>query len=243
LDLEKFARRWEESIAQQGTSLSRIIDPRVQNNVLALGIAIVAGVAALAARLLDDTGTVESLLDAFGAGVAVFLAWALGRELDPDNDSSALVAELGAFALWFWLPSSAGLLFATLILVRLIVRSTGRAPTRGDLIFAALVTAGTVAVAVSSYEGWSRPKAIEWLLLGAGVFSAPLLGVQTVDARGDFTGKPLDVRRVQAARVATVLVALVGFGVAGGLGISRLAGLWAALVSVALTKIARAVRT
>ncbi len=108
MDLETFAARWEQKTAQQGTSLSRIVDPRVLSNVVALGIAIVAGFAALATRLVDDAGMLESFLDAFGAGIGVFLAWALGRELDPDNNSSALVAELGALALWFWLPSSAG---------------------------------------------------------------------------------------------------------------------------------------
>lgn len=243
MDLEKFASRWEESVARKGTSLSRIIDPRVQSNVLALGIAIVAGVGAIAARLVDDTGAAESLLDSFGAGVAVFLAWAIGRELDPDNNSSALLAELGAFALWFWLPSSAGLLFATLIPVRLIVRSTGRSPSRGDVIFATLVMAGAVAIVVSSYEGWSDPNAIEWMLLGAGVLACPFLGVSDVHARGDFTGEPLDVRRLRVARIYAVGVGIGGFALAGGLGVSRLAGLWAALVAVALTKLARAFRT
>ena len=111
-----------------------------------------------------------------GAGIAVFLAWALGRELDPDHDWSALIAELGTFALWFTLPSSAGLLFATLISVRLITRSTGRSPSRGDVIFATLVVAGATALAVSSYDGWSDPGTVEWWLLGAGILSVPLLG-------------------------------------------------------------------
>lgn len=219
-----------------------MIDPRLQSNVVALGISVVAGMAALAAHLVDDTGVAEGLLDAFGAGIAVFLTWALGRELDPDHDSSALVAELGAFALWFWLPSSAGLLFATLIPTRLIVRSTGRAPTRGDLILATLVAGGTVAAVVSSYEGWVEPRVIEWLVLGAGVLSLPLLGLRDVHARGDYTGEPLDVRRVRAARATTALIALVGFGVAGGLGVSGMAGVWAALVAMAVTKVVRTVR-
>ncbi|MEO8323685.1 MAG: hypothetical protein ABI571_06060 [Actinomycetota bacterium] len=110
MNLDRLGSRWEERLAQQSTSLSRMVDPRVQSNVTALGISVVAGMAALAAGLVDDTGLLESFVDAFGAGVAVFLAWALGRELDPDNNSSALVTELGAFALWFWLPASPGLL-------------------------------------------------------------------------------------------------------------------------------------
>ncbi len=103
--------------------------------------------------------------------------------------------------------------------------------------------AGAIAVVVSSYEGRSDPKTIEWLLLGAGVLACPLLGVSEVHARGDFTGEPLEVRRVRVARIYVVAVGLGGFALAGGLGVSRLAGLWVALVAVVLTKIVRTVRT
>lgn len=287
MNLDRLGRRWEKGLArQQSTSLSRAIDPRMQSNVAALGISVVAGMAALAARLLDDTGILESLTDAFGAGVAVFLAWALGRELDPDNNSSALVAEFAAFALWFWLPASPGLLLATVIAARLMVRSTGRPPSRGDLIFvvllgtyvatqeagaaatigmaatlvvsrslgggdhprsmlAALVTliAGGAAAAIAGSLGsWYDLDVTASVLLGTGVLSVAILGLKSVASSADYTGEPLDVRRVRVARWFTAVIALGGFALAGGLGVSRMAGAWAALVAVAATKLVRTAR-
>ncbi len=287
MNLDRVGRRWEKGLARQrATSLSRLIDPRVKSNVAALGIAVVAGAAALAARLLDDTGVLESLTDAFGAGVAVFLAWALGRELDPGNNSSALAAELGAFALWFWLPSSPGLLLATLIAARLMVRSTGRPPTRGDLIFvvllgtyvatqeagpaatvglaatlvvsrslgggdhprsmiaalAILIAGGTAAAIADSVGHWYDLDVTSSVVLGAGVLSVPFLGLQSVRSRADYTGELLDARRVRIARWFTAVIALGGFAFAGGLGVSRMAGAWAALVAVAVTKLVGTVR-
>ena len=253
----------------------------MQSNVAALGISVVAGMAALAARLLDDTGTLESLTDAFGAGVAVFLTWALGRELDPDNNSSALVVELGAFALWFWLPSSPGLLLASVIAARLMLRSTGRPPSRGDLIFvvllgtyvatqeagpaatvglaatlvvsrslgggdhprsliaalATLVAGGTAAAIAGSLGHWYDLDVTSSVVLGAGVLSLPFLGLTSIRSRADYTGEPLDARRVRIARWFTAVIALGGFTIAGGLGVSRMAGAWAALVAVAVAKL------
>ena len=61
-------------------------------------------------------------------------------------------------------------------------------------------------------------------------------------ARGDFTKEQLDVRRVRVARVFVVAVGLGGFALAGGLGVSSLAGLWATLVAIVLTKVVGTVR-
>lgn len=264
-----------------------MIDPRLQSNLTALGISVVGGMAALATRLVDDAGVLRSFADAFGAGVAVFLAWAIARELDPDNDSSALLAELATFALWFWAPSSPGLLLAVLIAARVTVRSTGRAPSTGDLIFvvllgtyvatseagaaatiglaaalvlnrslgggdhphsmlaalATLIAGGTAAAITGSLGDWHDPDALAWALVGAGVASVFILGCRSVTSLADITREPLDVRRVRVARMFTLVIALGGFALAGGLGVSRMAGAWTALLAVAVTKIARAVRS
>lgn len=70
-----------------------------------------------------------------GAGLAVFLAWALSRELDPDYDLSAFVAAALTTAGIFFcgLPDFGGL-FWLLLAVRVVNRTTGLPATIFDSI-------------------------------------------------------------------------------------------------------------
>lgn len=69
------------------------------------------------------------------AGIGVFLAWAIGRELDPDHDLSAFVsAALMVALLWrFPLPNLL-MLFWLMLLIRLLNRSVGLTPMWMDLV-------------------------------------------------------------------------------------------------------------
>jgi len=77
------------------------------------------------------------LLQGLGAGLSVFLAWALGRELDPDHDPSALFAAGFSFIGFFlWGVPGLLILFWLLMAVRMVNRTTGLAPTILDsLVF------------------------------------------------------------------------------------------------------------
>jgi hypothetical protein len=96
------------------TAVGRSLDLRYPTN-LAIGVlSLVVGAAGAAANLLSGANMPESALWGIGAAFAVFLSWALGRELDPDHDLSAfvgaglmvvalLLSELPALMVIFWL--------------------------------------------------------------------------------------------------------------------------------------------
>ena len=111
------------------TSIGRPIDLNYPTNraIAALTVAVMAGGTMFA--LLSGGGGVESVRQGIGAGFAVFLAWALCRELDPDHGLSAFVAAglaLGGLFLWD-LPHFGALLW--LLLVLRVVNQTAGLPT------------------------------------------------------------------------------------------------------------------
>jgi hypothetical protein len=67
--------------------------------------------------------------------VGVFLAWATARELDPDRPESATAATLIGTVLLFTGTPRLGSVLALLLVIRIVVRSTGGPPTVVDLIF------------------------------------------------------------------------------------------------------------
>lgn len=115
------------------TSIGRPIDPNYPTN---RAIAILAALVAFAATLLKlATGLalLQSGLWGLSAGLAVFLTWAICRELDPDNDLSAFVAVGWALiGLIFWGLPNASVLFWILLAVRIVNRTTGLSATIFD---------------------------------------------------------------------------------------------------------------
>jgi hypothetical protein len=81
-------------------------------------------------------GGIQSVLWGLGAGLTVFLAWALGRELDPDHNPSAFLASsLALIGVIIWGIPSLGLLLWLLIAVRIVNRTTGIAASIFDSLF------------------------------------------------------------------------------------------------------------
>ncbi len=106
------------------SSLARLLDFRHASNRYAVAVSTIAAVVGgIAAAITGE------LSDAFGggvrAGLAVFLAWALGREIDPDDPrSAALGAPLALLALLVGRPALAAVV-AALIAMRVTLRPTG----------------------------------------------------------------------------------------------------------------------
>ncbi len=123
------------------THLGRVIDIRVPSNLYAV---LVGGAFAFVALLLDAPP--------IAAGGSAFLAWALGRELDPDRVLTANLAALagGAAALYFE-TASLGAVYLFLISARILSRTTGLSPTTVDLA----VHVPIAAFVARSTMGWA----------------------------------------------------------------------------------------
>ena len=130
---------------QDFTHVGRILDPRRSTNRFVLLAPIGAALVVLAL----DAG---NLSRAFATGLATFAAWAIARELDPDRPRSATVAALlvPIAVLTVGTPAPAPL-FAALMSVRILVRTTGLPPKTTDL---AVLTIGAIAIA-DTPAGWA----------------------------------------------------------------------------------------
>ena len=102
------------------TSLQRVVDLRYPSNRLALaGAALVGAVAAVARFVGADIG-----FGPLGAAMAVFLSWAIARELDPDRPASAAFAMPAAFVLLLTAGEASLLVSAAVLLAARITAGT-----------------------------------------------------------------------------------------------------------------------
>lgn len=179
------------------TGIGRAIDPRRPSNRFALLAFTVVTLGAFAvAFALGDTGWAAALGRGVAHGVAAFLCWALGRELDPDHPRSARYGVFAYVPIAFLGPPALAAVLATMLAVRVTVRTTGRAPTLVDLL--ALV--GVAAAAGASSDAG----------LPAGLLLAVAIWVDT------FAPRPADSGHAIAA-VAAATAAVVGALAAGRL--------------------------
>ena len=108
------------------TSLGRLIDPRYPTNLAIAVLALIVAIAGMILRLLSGAALLESALWGIGAGFALFLTWALGRELDPDHDPSAFVgAGLVLIALLLFDAPSLLIVLWLLLVLRIVNRTVG----------------------------------------------------------------------------------------------------------------------
>lgn len=112
------------------TSIGRAVDWKVRTNRSMLISLAPAALAAVLVAVWQDAAPTPALGFTVGAALAAFGGWALGRELDPDDQAAAFVA-LGVTVLVMLFIGPAGgyyhllVLFATLGLVRQVNRTTG----------------------------------------------------------------------------------------------------------------------
>lgn len=173
------------------SALGRPIDPNYSSNVLAVGVA--AGTALLFG--VYNLVAAEPLASSWlSASVAVFIAWAIGRELDPDHNLSAALAM--AVALLSALAVAPSLLFGfgVLTATRLCTGSSGVGLKPLDLVSVVaigavlgtgpipLATVPALAIGVLIVEQASkRSMILAGLVTVAGIVAAVIAGPWAVD--------------------------------------------------------------
>jgi hypothetical protein len=125
------------------TSIGRPVDFNYPTN---RAIGILSAVVLIGTTLLQlfaGKDLFEAWFWGVGAGLTVFLAWALCRELDPDHDRSAFAAAgLAVIGLFVFGLANLGRLFWLLLAVRVVNRTTGLPATIAD------------SLAVTGLGGW-----------------------------------------------------------------------------------------
>lgn len=125
----------------QYTSVGRPLDPAWPSNKAVLILLPLAAILGAALEWADGGTPGAVLLRALNLALALFLSWALARELDPDDQSVAFIS-LAAGVLVGMLLDSPGLLaaVATLGLIRVVNRSTGLPARKADSVALVLLT-------------------------------------------------------------------------------------------------------
>lgn len=180
------------------TSIGRPIDPSYPTNRAIGLLAIAVILAGTVFQVLRGVPIVQSGIWGLGAGIAVFLAWAICRELDPDNDLSAFVATgFAIVGLIFGGLPNLGILFWLLLVVRVVNRTTGLPATLID------------SLAVVGFGGWLSFREY-WAF---GIFTAIALFL-------DYQLPPANRQQNLFAGISAVIAAVAFF--AGG----QTAGEW-----------------
>jgi hypothetical protein len=117
----------------QISSIGRPIDPNYPTNRAIALLTIGVMTAGAAFQFFAGRSLAQSGVWGMQTGLAVFLAWALCRELDPDHDLSAFVAAgmalVGSFVCG---AGSLGSIFWLIVLLRIVNRTTGLKATLLD---------------------------------------------------------------------------------------------------------------
>lgn len=131
------------------THLGRPIDIRHPSNLFAVAASAVVGILAF---LLADGEGLDRAWEAVLFAVAAFLAWALGREIDPDRHATATASLVAGGLLAVALDVAApGAILLVMSAARITARTTGLAPKVSDLV---VVSVAGVVLA-SDVAGWA----------------------------------------------------------------------------------------
>lgn len=152
------------------THLGREFHPRYATHRWVMAISLAAAVWSGGLAVLQGAGLPAAGWSAIGGAGAAFLAWAIGREIDPDHHISAILAAAAAAAAQPWLGAADLLGLAWFLgLARIVNGSTGLAPKASDLV---LYYGATVLI------GWQTGPVLPavsglGIVLAAGIHSRP----------------------------------------------------------------------
>jgi hypothetical protein len=178
------------------SGVGRPVDPSYATNRAIILLALLAFVGGTARAIMGASEWLDASFLGANAALTVFLAWALTRELAPDDEAGAFGAVALVGIAWFTLGRQSLLIPALLMLaLRIVNRSTGKAAEPTDTLFVAPFF-GLVAWSVSWTLG----------LVGAAAFA--------LDA--GLPGAPGQPRRRYHWGVAVALLAVTGARLLGG---------------------------
>ena len=160
------------------TAIARPIDLKYPTNKAIVLLSMMVIVASTLVRMVTGQGFLDSVWRGFIASLAVFLSWAIARELDPEYDLSAFVTVgLSLFGLIFFDDPIIIVLFWILLLTRVVNRTSGL-PARmldslfllalaGWLTFYGNITVGLMTSLAFLLDGiLSRPRRHQLLFAG-----------------------------------------------------------------------------
>ena len=173
------------------SSIGRRLDRRYPTNRAVMIILPIAGLVAAGWSYFQGEDLGHAAFRFFGGAIVVFLGWALGRELAPDNARAAFVSLLTAFAAYLAVQGeSITLMFAALMLIRVVNRSTGLPARLTDSIAVTLLvcytvyatgnrSVGAVAAIAFAFDAilWQGRK-VEWMFAAACAAAADLIPVK-----------------------------------------------------------------
>lgn len=111
----------------QLTTIARSVDPIYPTNQAIIILTLLVSTGAAGSSLYLGAALFPAILYGFIAGIAIFFAWAISRELDPDFDYAAFLPALICIPLLLIAPDP-GLLTSlfVLLLLRIVNRTTGQ---------------------------------------------------------------------------------------------------------------------
>ena len=122
------------------TSIGRPLEPAFSSNKAVLILMPLGAVLGVITAWMDGQSGVQLLQQAISFLLIVFGAWALARELDPDDHTAAFISMAAAvFAALVVDAPGILLVFATLGLVRIVNRSTGLVARMSDSVIVMLL--------------------------------------------------------------------------------------------------------
>ena len=160
--------------------LGRPLDFAYRSNRLVMAVSVVVAAGFFLVDLVSEANLPTSW---WAAGVAVFLAWAIGRELDPDRTGVAAMAM--AISVVFVLIASPSLLTATAILlaVRLASGTVGLPLGRVEVI---VLVAMSVAIGLDGGALAALPAMLIAILISDGTMKRATAAAVLVVALGTF---------------------------------------------------------
>lgn len=134
------------------SSVGRALDPALTSNKAVLFLSPVAAVFGMVSAFYQGADFLTALQAAGVFALSVFGTWALARELLPDDQAGAFVSmAMGFLAAMAFSRPGLLVLFTTLLLVRVVNRSTGLAPRTSDSV---VITGLVIWAVYSTHNPW-----------------------------------------------------------------------------------------